>query len=73
MIQSQESADVIRMHRKAAKLSRDKLAEMSGPGKTVIWDIENGKDTVHYMPECQFFLISSSKKILLDKNCSLFD
>lgn len=46
MIQSQELADMIRMHRKAAKLSRDKLAEMSGVGKTVIYDIEKGKETI---------------------------
>ena len=46
MIQSQEIADVIRMHRKAAKLSRVQLAEMSGVGKTVIYDIEKGKETV---------------------------
>lgn len=46
MIQSKELADIIRMHRKAAKLSRDKLAEMSGVGKTVIYDIEKGKETI---------------------------
>ena len=46
MIQSQELADIIRLHRKAAKLSRDKLAEMSGVGKTVIYDIEKGKETI---------------------------
>jgi HTH-type transcriptional regulator / antitoxin HipB len=46
MKQSQELADVIRMHRKAAKLSRDKLAEMSGVGKTVIYDIEKGKESI---------------------------
>jgi len=46
MIQSQEFADVIRLHRRAAKLSRDKLAEMSGVGKTVIYDIEKGKETI---------------------------
>ena len=46
MIKSQELAEVIRMHRKAAKLSRDKLAEMSGVGKTVIYDIEKGKETI---------------------------
>jgi len=34
------------MHRKAARLSRDKLAEMSGVGKTVIYDIEKGKETI---------------------------
>jgi HTH-type transcriptional regulator / antitoxin HipB len=46
MIQSKELADIIRMHRKAAKLSRDRLAEMSGVGKTVIYDIEKGKETI---------------------------
>lgn len=43
---SQELADVIRMHRKAAKLSRIQLADMAGVGKTVIFDIEKGKETV---------------------------
>lgn len=48
MIQSKELADIIRMHRKAAKLSRDKLAEMSGVGKTVIYDIEKGKESIQF-------------------------
>jgi len=39
-------ANVIRMHRKAAKLSQLQLAEMAGVGKTVIFDIEKGKETV---------------------------
>lgn len=46
MIQSQKLADVIRMHRKAARLSRNKLAELSGVGKTVLYDIEKGKETI---------------------------
>ena len=46
MIQSQELAEVIRMHRKAAKLSRVQLSELSGVGKTVIYDIEKGKESV---------------------------
>jgi y4mF family transcriptional regulator len=46
MVQSQELAVVIKMHRKAAGLSRAQLAEMSGVGKTVIYDIENGKVTI---------------------------
>lgn len=46
MIQSQELAEVIRMHRKAARLSRAQLAEMAGVGKTVIYDIEKGKETI---------------------------
>ena len=39
-------ANVIRMHRKAAKLSQHQIAEMAGVGKTVIFDIEKGKETV---------------------------
>jgi len=46
MVQSQELAEVIRMHRKAAGLSRAQLSEMAGVGKTVIYDIEKGKETV---------------------------
>jgi transcriptional regulator with XRE-family HTH domain len=34
------------MHRKAAKLSRVHLAELAGVGKTVIYDIEKGKESV---------------------------
>ncbi|MDX9948168.1 MAG: helix-turn-helix domain-containing protein [Bacteroidales bacterium] len=45
-MQSQELAEVIRMHRRAAKLSRVHLAEMAGVGKTVIFDIEKGKESV---------------------------
>jgi len=46
MIQFQELAEVIRMHRKAARLSRIQLAELAGVGKTVIYDVEKGKDSV---------------------------
>lgn len=42
----QEIGQVIKMHRKAAGLSRIKLAELAGVGKTVIFDLENGKETV---------------------------
>lgn len=46
MAQSQDLKEVIRMHRKAAGLSRVKLAELAGVGKTVIYDIEKGKESV---------------------------
>ena len=46
MTKSQVLADIIRMHRKAAKLSRAQLAEMAGVGKTVIYDIEKGKESI---------------------------
>ena len=46
MEQSQELAQIIKMHRKTARLSRVHLAELAGVGKTVIFDIEMGKESV---------------------------
>ncbi|MBA7548343.1 hypothetical protein ES705_40795 [subsurface metagenome] len=46
MLEPKILANVIRMHRKAAKLSQLQLAEMAGVGKTVIFNIEKGKETV---------------------------
>jgi HTH-type transcriptional regulator / antitoxin HipB len=37
---------IVRFHRKEAGLSRADLAAIAGVGKTVIYDIENGKETV---------------------------
>lgn len=37
---------MIRKHRKAAGLSQILLAEMAGVGKTVVFDIEKGKETI---------------------------
>ena len=37
---------VIRQHRKIAGLSQLQLAELAGVGKTVVFDLENGKETV---------------------------
>lgn len=39
-------ATVIRNHRKSAGLSQHRLAEMSGVGKTAVFDIEKGKETI---------------------------
>jgi y4mF family transcriptional regulator len=37
---------IVQFHRKQAGLSRIDLANISGVGKTVVYDIENGKETV---------------------------
>ena len=37
---------VVQFHRKEAGLSRIELANIAGVGKTVVYDIENGKETV---------------------------
>ena len=39
-------ADLILYHRKQSGLSQAELAKLAGVGKTVIFDIEHGKNTV---------------------------
>ena len=41
-----EIGAIIKFHRKLAGLSRIDLANIAGVGKTVVYDIENGKETV---------------------------
>ncbi len=38
--------DIIKFHRKKSGLSRAELSILAGVGKTVIFDIEHGKDTI---------------------------
>ncbi len=40
--------NTVLFHRKQAALSRKDLAELAGVGKTVVYDIENGKQTVKW-------------------------
>lgn len=40
--------NLIRFHRKKAGLTQLELAQMAGIGKTVVFDIENGKLTVQF-------------------------
>lgn len=40
--------DIIKYHRKKAGLSQKSLAEVAGVGKTVVFDIEKGKETVQF-------------------------
>lgn len=37
---------IVQFHRKAAGLSRIDLADIAGVGKTVVYDIEHGKETM---------------------------
>ena len=46
MIDPKTLSLIIKKHRKAAKLSQIQLAEMAGVGKTVVYDIEKGKETI---------------------------
>lgn len=46
MLEPKVLATVIKKHRKASGLSQFQLAEMAGVGKTVVFDIEKGKETI---------------------------
>ena len=46
MFEPQLLAKIIKKHRKAAGLSQQQLAELAGVGKTAVFDIEKGKETV---------------------------
>ncbi|MCK4798809.1 MAG: helix-turn-helix transcriptional regulator [Spirochaetes bacterium] len=50
-----ELGKIIRFHRKKSGLSQLELANMAGVGKTVVFDMEKGKETVK---------LSTIKKIL---------
>ncbi len=41
-------SEIVYFHRKKAGLSRIQLAQLAGIGKTVIYDIEKGKQTVQW-------------------------
>ena len=41
-------SDIILFHRKKSGLSRIQLANLAGVGKTVIYDIEKGKETIRF-------------------------
>jgi len=43
-----EIAEAVRLHRKKAGLSQKQLADLAGVGKTAVFDIENGKQTVRF-------------------------
>ena len=45
-MRSTEIGNSVRYHRKQAGLSRQELASLAGVGKTVIYDIEKGKETI---------------------------
>jgi HTH-type transcriptional regulator / antitoxin HipB len=52
---SKEIGDIVKKHRKAAGISQIKLAEIAGVGKTVIYDIEKGKETVQLLTLLKVF------------------
>jgi y4mF family transcriptional regulator len=43
---SKQIGKIINLHRKKSKLTQKQLADLAGVGKTVVFDIEKGKETV---------------------------
>ena len=41
-------SEIVLFHRKKSGLSRNQLADLAGVGKTVIYDIEKGKETIRF-------------------------
>ena len=39
---------IVKDHRKKSGLTQKKLADLAGVGKTVIYDIEKGKETIRF-------------------------
>ena len=40
--------EIVLFHRKKSGLTRIQLADLAGVGKTVIYDIENGKESIRF-------------------------
>ncbi len=51
---TEQIAEIIRLHRRAARLSRIELAELAGVGKTVIYDIEKERYLFSSIPSQKF-------------------
>ena len=42
-------SEIVLFHRKESGLTRNQLADLAGVGKTVIYDIEKGKETIRFL------------------------
>lgn len=54
--------EIVLFHRKKSGLSRNQLADLAGVGKTVIYDIEKGKETIRF---------STLQKVLMALNIKI--
>ncbi len=45
---AQNIGEIVLFHRKQSGLTRDQLSVLAGVGKTVIYDIEKGKETIRF-------------------------
>ncbi|MGB5529432.1 MAG: type II toxin-antitoxin system Y4mF family antitoxin [Ignavibacteriaceae bacterium] len=63
MMNIDQLSEVIRFHRKKSGLTQKGLADLAGVGKTVIYDIEKGKETIQ---------LDTIKKILSVLNIKIY-
>ena len=45
---SRNLGEIVYFHRRKSGLTRNELADIAGVGKTVIYDIEKGKETIRF-------------------------
>lgn len=64
MIEPALLAKILRKHRKAAGLSQLQLAELAGVGKTAVFELEKGKETVQLNTLRKVLLVLNIKVIL---------
>lgn len=48
---------MVRFHRKKAKITQYKLAQLAGVGKTAVFDVEHGKGSVQYSTLRKIFAV----------------
>ena len=65
MLEPKTLARIIKQHRKAAHLSQLQLAELADVGKTVVFDIEKGKETVKLATLRKVLKVLNIKVLLL--------
>lgn len=53
MTVKKDLSEIVRIHRRMAHLSRVELAMLAGVGKTVVFDIEHGKQTIRFDTLCR--------------------
>jgi len=61
MLDPETLSIIIKKHRKAAGLSQVQLAELAGVGKTVVFDLEKGKETVQLNTLLKIFKVLNIK------------
>lgn len=61
MLDTETLSIIIKKHRKSAGLSQIQLAELAGVGKTVVFDLEKGKETVQLNTLLKIFKVLNIK------------